>query len=790
MYATWVDPDGSTNTELVVMGTFNPLPQIGGIAISYGDQGYLIAYVVPADGGSVPSEVGSPVLGLRLDRDGHALDTQPFLLSSNTFAGDVPAVAWTGAQYVVVWTESVSTNNAVAEGARVLADGTILDPGGFMVTALGGILNLPRLAWGGGVLMMVAGPSSNTTGGIDSVTLDTDGRNPQPFSLPGTGVAGDSTSPGVAWNGTDFVVTWLDGGGRLAAARMRAAGTAVDTTAFVFTTAFDISQMPRVAVSGGTAQVIYIAASDNYRIHELSLSATGTTNHPPAGLVNAASAQQLLAIGRGDGQTLVVWSDAGNGQNASLQAARVADDGSVLDATARVLGAFGIQAQRLAGAGFASGTYLVAWWDAQNLSAVRAARVSAAGVLLDTTPILVASDVFQPPQVGVGYDGQSFVVSWSKVNGSSFTQGPASAQRVGLDGTLAGSAFTFGPTNVDMGPSTLATQNNGCIAAWAEPDFPSHVRVGAIGPGGVVGPPRTPAAGLTNTLLPALVPVGTQMLLWGGRAGAIIGATDPFTASGQMYSVPRDIGTPTWDGMMFVGATPSVVAFELPSAGVDVSVMGADGTLADAVTVTDKTLPVSNPTSVGLGNGRSLLVYSRLLPDSHFGNFQVRFQILDTTTPGDGGVRLDAGMDSATAARDGGVLSIDAAPADSGSDASVGSRDGGAVAEVGDEASPDRPPSVDASVDVFDASAVDLRADASADVQADSRPDVQADSQTDARAGTIDGPAADRGADAAEGLGGRGCSCAVETGRGGTSWASIAVALALLTARRRRRSRS
>ncbi len=69
----------------------------------------------------------------------------------------------------------------------------------------------------------------------------------------------------------------------------------------------------------------------------------------------------------------------------------------------------------------------------------------------------------------------------------------------------------------------------------------------------------------------------------------------------------------------------------------------------------------------GRWNGRSLLVYSRLVPDSDFGNYQVRFQILNSSTPGDdGGMVLDAGMDRATDASDGGVVLTDGSSSDAG----------------------------------------------------------------------------------------------------------------------------
>jgi MYXO-CTERM domain-containing protein len=740
LYTTWVDPDGSTSTQTVVMGNLSP--ETGIVAIAYGDQGYLMAYV-PGD--------GSQVLGLRLDRDGHALDTQPFLLSSTTLGAAVPAVVWTGAQYLVVWNEVVNGNGEVAKGARVLADGTVLDPGGFMVTTLRSILERPQLAWSGGVLMMVAGPTSNEIAGIDSLTLDADGKNPHPFSLPGTGSRTDSTSPDIAWNGTDFVVTWMDDSHVVTAARVSENGTAVDTTPLVFTTATNEADSPRLAVSAGRAHLIYAEVADGDRLHGVTISANGSADGGAA-LVDAASAQVLLAVARGDGQTLIVWTDKADGQSASLQAARVADNGGVLDTTAQVLGAFGTQSPRLAGVGFASGTYLVAWWDAQTVAAIRAARVSTAGMVLDATPILVANPSSQVSQIAVGYDGQAFVVSWSKASSNSFTNGPASARRIGLDGTVLGNVFTFGPTTVDMTGAVLTTQNNGCIAAWGQPDFPPTVAVAAIGPGGVVAPTRTPAPNLNLAAGAAVVPVGTHLLLWEDRVGAIIDATDPFTASGQTYSLPRSIGTPTWDGMMFVAATPSVVAFALPPTGIDVSAMGSDGTLAAPITLSDRTLPVWNPTPVGLGNGRSLLVYSRLMPESDFGNYQVRFQILNSSTPGDGGTVLDAGMDRAPDASDGGVVFADASSFDAGS-----SFDGGA-----------------SDADANPTGAVDA---SGGDLRADSRPEP------------IDGPVADRRADAGPVLAGSGCSCAIEPGRD-ASWASIAVALALLTARRRRRSRS
>jgi hypothetical protein len=50
------------------------------------------------------------------------------------------------------------------------------------------------------------------------------------------------------------------------------------------------------------------------------------------------------------------------------------------------------------------------------------------------------------------------------------------------------------------------------VLAPGQPDFPPSVAVAAIGPGGVVGPTRTPAPNLNLAAGAALVPVGTKLL--------------------------------------------------------------------------------------------------------------------------------------------------------------------------------------------------------------------------------------------------------------------------------------
>jgi MYXO-CTERM domain-containing protein len=761
LLTTVVAPDGSTSTS-VVQGA--GVPFLTDVAIAFGQDQYLVAVTQSAG-----SFVGVSVV--RLDRDGQALDPQLIPVDQSAGVSSKPAVVWTGSQYLLVWNDSTNPSSALAQGTRVLPDGAVRDPGGFTVATLASSTSHPRLAWGGDVVMMVAGKIFTGSGdGLDSMTLDADGKNPQRFTLPVTTMINPPTDPGVAWNGSAFVVTWGPSGtAGLVATRVRPDRSLVDTSPLMVVNPARGVASPRIASAAGSAQVIYVG--NDGPIYGVTLAANGTvSNQNPPALVDAAAAQQLVTVGRGDGQLLVVWSDEGPGMMvpqtftpvASLQVARVADDGSPLDPTSIRIADLRSNEPRYVAVAHAPGVYLIAWYDDVDLGGdtIRAVRMSDAGLVLDSSPLVLASFIFPPTQVSAAFDGQTFVVSSFRVTSGMESQGPVQSQRVGVTGGRVGGLFNIGPTDVSTTPNTLLAASNGCIAAWGQPD---SLRIAFVGQGGVVGPARVAIPSFVSNDRPTLIPVGPRLLLWQFSQGVIVDASDPFAISGPTYRLSSFIGTPTWDGMAFTAAT-----FAFGSAhglsGVALNVMGPDGTLATPTVLTDTRLQVANPTSIGLGGGRSLVAYSRLIPDSAFGNFQVRYQIVknDVVPTADGGVGADGGSDAMSVADGGAGDGTSHANSDgdgplvpdggSDGDASSPSQGGPDARDAADERGADAPPPHDASLppEIADGSAPD-RADASLE-----RPP-----------------------------GGSGCSC--EVGRNdsaGWSWIGV-LALALVRARRR-----
>jgi hypothetical protein len=739
MYLTRIDADDSLHSDSAAVADLNLSPVRPAALASNGD-GYLLVYAYP---------VGTPggrLKAFRADRDGHILDATPILISDHPAARGIADVIWTGTQYLVVWNQGQS-DDGDAYAARVLADGTVVDASGFFVATLSGFSNRPRLALGGGKLLLVSGRSGGSSGGgIDAALLDTDGRNGQRVSLPTPPSALTASSAAAAWNGSAFVVTWIDGSGRTAAARITPNGSVPDTTPIFLTSGQ--TQTPVIAVSGTTSFIVLI--DNSYQapsVRLVSLSAAGVPGHANAPPLNVSSApQRLLAAARGTGHTLVVWADDVQGSRASaVLAARVSDDGAVLDATPIVLSAAAPDKQRAsAAAASAGGQYLVSWWEQNGPTTdqFQVVRVSAGGALLDTSPTVLAANLFFNQVTSIAASGGTFLVAWS-ARGILSTPAPINAVLIGPDGKPIGASFRIGRAEASYPWAVAAAEGGGYLAAWnLFSGGMSGVELEPIDAAGVQGSPvhLSPQHGSMSL---DLVPSPGRTLVWlNRRAGMIVSPAPPFTKLSGMdpFDVGRYIGMPSWNGAVHVSAgVTSGGIYDFDSAGVDVSLLSSDGALIDPPTtiVPPHKLTTLPPAAIGLAPNKNLVVYSRLVPEHDHGALRVRFQIVDSSGASnpDGGQATDGGgtgdgggvSDGGGTSGDGGGTSSDGAVV---SDGPTGDAAGDAVDAIDAVAKVD----AIAASDAADASVSDAR-DAAPDATIEARPDVPA--ATDATADTI-----------------------------------------------------
>jgi hypothetical protein len=143
------------------------------------------------------------IAGVRVSSSGQVLDSSEFTISQADYLGTYPDIAFDGTNFLVVWTDDVRgsySNITDVYGARVTPDGHVLDAGGFTVC------NAP----------------------------------------------GDQSGASVTYDGTYFVVVWLDernGGRELYGARVTAGGELIDQGGFPVATGTERNGWPRTAAS-------------------------------------------------------------------------------------------------------------------------------------------------------------------------------------------------------------------------------------------------------------------------------------------------------------------------------------------------------------------------------------------------------------------------------------------------------------------------------------------------------------------------------------------------------------
>jgi len=121
--------------------------------------------------------------------------------------------------------------------------------------------------------------------------------------------------------------------------------------------------------------------------------------------------QNYAAVSRAGTTMLVVWQDSRTGPD-NIRGARVTQDGAVQDSLGILISPSSSAERRPAIASDGVG-FLVVWTDLRTGSwEVRASRVTAQGVVLDTQGIVISSASGYEPQSAVVFDGTDYLVVW------------------------------------------------------------------------------------------------------------------------------------------------------------------------------------------------------------------------------------------------------------------------------------------------------------------------------------------------------------------------------------------
>jgi hypothetical protein len=603
------------------------------LRLAAGPNGFLLAWAPGQDaGGRVFAQrldVAGKLVGGRLELAGPGLR-------------DVADVVWTGQHYLVVWQEKRGADSFMAAGCRVAADGTLLDPVGFDVTQLGGYSNQPWLASNGHEVLLVAGAHPDSaTFGIDIALVDADGKNARRLTLPGAGQVDLPSWPAVAWDGNQFIATWQQGTHALAT-RIRADGTILDSAPLVVGTREPNSLAGTAAVASmGTQSLIVFSQRHPYGMKRTSIATDGTIINPGGSPVaTSGNAQRFLAAAQTTGTTLAVYADEQYGpEEVVLRAALIDGDGTPLGAPLDLDAGGSTMRAIVVGA---KDTFLVIWWKTRGGSGptpLRAARVSRTGRLIDLAPIELLSDFnapdFEHANVALAATGSDYLFMWQLyVKNDVFTM----VQRLDLQLRPLGRDVHIGST-YGVGAVALLAIDNDYLAMWYQnPGWPSPSAV-RIAPDGALSPSSD------GTLLRAMDSTAPQFLWLASddtkvlfsfpSGGELLNRVGPLESAAPALTTAFGPRPPSWDGRFYTSAH-----FTEDSPG-DLAIrqFGSDGALVDQQILSRSTVQATPPTTVGMGQGRSMVFFSRSMPESSVGNVRLRYLLLGPdSNAADGGV--------------------------------------------------------------------------------------------------------------------------------------------------------
>jgi hypothetical protein len=311
---------------------------------------------------------------------GAALDTSAITISTDADRQCVPAAAFDGVNYLVVWADQIPEvplyggEDFTIYGRRVAQSGAPLDTFCFRIA-------------------------------------------PIPY-----GQFYDPFFPAIAFDGTNYLVVWQDRS--IHASRVSSAGAVLDSPPILVSAGpTDISTAPAIAFDGTN----YLVVWDDWRngsysdLYAARVNPNGQVLDTAGIVVSRAPLNQRYGAAAFDGTNyLVVWQDRRSG-DFDIFASRVAPTGVVLD-TGGIPVSRAPDWQTEPTVAFDGTNYLVFWLDARpSRPGAYCTRVTPAGVVLDTAGIYLASSFYGGGWSGtsVVFDGLNYFASWSGPRGIS-----------------------------------------------------------------------------------------------------------------------------------------------------------------------------------------------------------------------------------------------------------------------------------------------------------------------------------------------------------------------------------
>jgi len=375
------------------------------------------------------------IYGARIPRTGPVLDATPIAISRETEAEQTPRVTFDGTDFMVTF----RTYNQIF-GRKVGKDGVPQGTRLLLATSAGSSVYNFETAWDGTQHLLVWSDYMGLTS-YDVFSRRVD-RNGTPIDVAGNvPLALDATAddrPRVAWDGTNFIVTWLRGGTQLVSARLSPGAAFVEPPVVVATgTYFNDSWL----ASDGSGSLL---VSREFASGLSAYDVTGVfITRPPAAAApfivsKAANSETEPVVAHAGGSYVAAWLDTRDGRP-GIYGTKLGAAGQpgvpvrlVSDAKWTELGR-----PRIASDGTG---YLLVFYGYDSVAFKRGIR----GLRIDANGAPDPAGAFEihvPPsdfarEPDVAFDGTNYLVAWEHTPGDGSTQSAIAAVRVPKTGTV------------------------------------------------------------------------------------------------------------------------------------------------------------------------------------------------------------------------------------------------------------------------------------------------------------------------------------------------------------------
>ena len=363
------------------------------------------------------------VYGTRVTVGGDVLDPDGIAISRVVLQQFEPAVAFDGANYLVVWTDERSISYDIY-CARVTPGGTVLDSAGIAISCASGLQMSPDVAFDGNCFLVVwQDDRSDSSCDIYGARVTPDGAVLDPGGLLISDAPGNQYEPAVACNGAGFLVVWADprnGDLDIYGARVTSLGAVLDTAGIPVALATLGQNRPSVAFDGTDVLVAWEdQRSGDWFVRGARVTAAGEVLDPAGFAITPRHPAGHAAVAFGDTIFLVTWEcNIGGDYGLDVEGARVTSAAEVLDPGGIPL-TTAANDQYSPSAAFNGASYLAVWQDERSRCSgyhdIYARRLSPQGTRLDSARFVAARADYDQLNPAVVSNGSGWLAVWENM---------------------------------------------------------------------------------------------------------------------------------------------------------------------------------------------------------------------------------------------------------------------------------------------------------------------------------------------------------------------------------------